>query len=364
MGTGGWWKNPFIVVPSIVAIVVAVLGAVLPILLTGEEPIPEVELLGAPEAKPGQEVVITGKNLNLVSEVLLVGGDGTLFPLLFRIDSQARLVIIVSDKLAPGEFSLGFKTIERKDIATGKTLRVASLLPTQTSTPNPVPTTAPALSETPTSTPIPTLESSPTARSKPTTTPEPAPAQSPGLGFQDDFSDPKSGFPERSTQNEEYGYVGGEFRILIKKAPNRAAWATVSRSFCDLDLQVKARYQGPAIAKNYGLVFRYEDTDNFYNFRVDPILGKYNFRRRDRGAFSTALVGWTPSPHINVGNKPNLLRVVARGPTIELYANSFLLHTLVNPTFTCGKIGLYGANEDDPGGAEIYFDDFEVRDLK
>ena len=182
----------------------------------------------------------------------------------------------------------------------------------------------------------------------------------PLIGYQDKFDDPNSGWGERRYQNAEVGYLEGEYRILAKPT-NWFTRRTAAPSFSDFDVRVKARFEGAALSKSYGLIFRDEDVENFYVFRVNPTSGKYAFRKRERGTWDT-IIDWTASPHIIIGTKPNMLRVIARGERFELYANGKLLEPAIDQTFPVGQIGLFAANGKDPNGAEIFFDDLIVRE--
>ena len=167
---------------------------------------------------------------------------------------------------------------------------------------------------------------------------------------------------ERDSQDVDRGYSGGEYHIHIR-ATGWTAWSVAPPSiFSDFDVGVRARYEGATLTKGYGLNFRYEDADNFYIFLIDPTSGDYTFQKQERGTW-TAIIPWTPSPHIILGTTSNVLRVIARGSRIELYANGKLLDTAVDHTFTAGRIGLVVTSGDDPNGAEIVFYGLIVREF-
>ena len=159
----------------------------------------------------------------------------------------------------------------------------------------------------------PTAEASPTetpvSPSSPTATPVPV------VFYQDNFNDPNSGWGERLSQNYERGYIGGEYRILIKET-GKYNWRTATPPFSDFDVRVKARLEGAALGKSYGLIFR-QDGKNFYVFWINPTSGKYSLQKRESDEWTT-IIGWTPSPHINLGTTPNVLRVIAQGSSFEL----------------------------------------------
>lgn len=118
-----WWKNPLIVVPGIIAVLTAIIATAVPILVLGENS-PEVYLIGVPTAKAGQEVTVSGKNLDLVSEVFLTQGSGVSFRIPFIKANETKLIVNVQKKVAPGIYDLEFVTTKGKTVSTGQKFTV------------------------------------------------------------------------------------------------------------------------------------------------------------------------------------------------------------------------------------------------
>jgi len=121
-----FWKTPMIIVPAAAAIVAAVLGAVLPImLLGGEERAAKVTQIRPTPLVAGEQVDIQGKNLNLVSEVLLIRGFET-----FRIATihvgDELLILRVPLQVKEQDYSLLFRTNDGKEVGTERTVNVVS----------------------------------------------------------------------------------------------------------------------------------------------------------------------------------------------------------------------------------------------
>jgi hypothetical protein len=97
-------------------------------------------------------------------------------------------------------------------------------------------------------------------------TPTPVPPGTPL--FSDDFSDPESGWSERSDEEVERRYEDGEYVILVKK-DNWATWTWgTEETFADFTLEAEVRQvEGPESAR-FGLIFRHRDNGNFYYFRI------------------------------------------------------------------------------------------------
>lgn len=161
-----WWRNPFILVPSLVAIVVAIIGAAIPLVLNTDETLPEiVNILSQAEVMPGEQITITGNNLDLVSEVLLVQGAES-FPMPILQINSAQLLIVVPNVLPSGVYTVHIKTESGDVVATERTVTVRSVIaglltPTPIVIPVP-PTPTATLKPTPTIKPTPTVTLTPT----------------------------------------------------------------------------------------------------------------------------------------------------------------------------------------------------------
>jgi serine/threonine protein kinase len=182
----------------------------------------------------------------------------------------------------------------------------------------------------------------------------PAPTEAPL--FADDFSQANSGWAKELEDDYEVGYFEGEYRILVKKK-NTTAWSTSDQSFTDFLLSVDARQAGGSNNNAYGLIYRYQDSDNFYYFRVNG-NGFYSAAKMVDGKWKT-LVGWKKSPHVKGGQSTNHLKLVCRGRYMSFYVNGEHLAEWWDSTFTEGDIGL-AAGTYDKAGVLIYFDNLEV----
>jgi len=193
-------------------------------------------------------------------------------------------------------------------------------------------------------------------------TPTPVPTVlPPGLLYFEGFDDPDSGWRVLVSDTKEQGYVKGEYRILVEE-PGSGVWAQAIPSFTDFDVQVQARNER-AQAGNYGLMFRFQDVDNFYVFWVNPSSGNYRVNKWVRNEF-TSLRGWGNSPLIPRGNDPMVLRVVARGNMLNFYVNDKLLDGFTDSSLSSGRVGFWVRNDVATDGAEVFFDNLRVFALK
>ena len=154
----------------------------------------------------------------------------------------------------------------------------------------------------------------------------------------------------------------GEYRILAKELDFRVR-AIGPPSFTDYDLRVQARYQAGTAGKAYGVVFRYVDSDNYYEWWVNPTSGSYRLRKKVVSERNT-LRGWGKSALIEPRNEPMGLRMVAQGSDFKFYVDGSLIFNHADTSFASGRVGVMALNDVDLEGAEMFFDNLRVFGLK
>jgi TRAP-type C4-dicarboxylate transport system substrate-binding protein len=183
----------------------------------------------------------------------------------------------------------------------------------------------------------------------------------PRLLFQDDFSNPNSGWARATAEKYDLDYKDGEYHILINER-DWANWPANSQAgqFYDFTLEVDARLVSGSNQSSYGLIFRRKDADNFYYFRVSAD-GYYRVGGKTDGKWFE-LTDKTSSTHIKKGNSTNHLKVVCRGDQIEVSVNEHHLTTVTDNTFTEGYIGVI-ASAVEPD-IDVAFDNIRVYSLE
>ncbi len=177
--------------------------------------------------------------------------------------------------------------------------------------------------------------------------------------FQDDFSDPDSGWDRRQDSDGVTDYTGdGAYRIRVD-TPNLEVWANPGRNFKDVRIEVDATKVAGPDDNDFGVLCRYVDTQNFYFFLIssDGYFGigkKVNDETQVIGAEN--LESHTA---IRQGTTTNHIRADCVGNTLSLYANGTLLRTVSDDTFQEGDVGLMAGTYAEPG-VEIFFDNFVV----
>jgi hypothetical protein len=116
-------------------------------------------------------------------------------------------------------------------------------------------------------------------------------------------------------------------------------WSLNDRPLGDFYLEVDTAHQAGAIDNFYGLIFRMQDTENFY-LAVASSDGQFTLGKYVDDSFTT-LARWTPSDALNSGRgSRNRLGLLALGNQITLLANDQELTSIQDASFTQGAWGL------------------------
>lgn len=133
--------------------------------------------------------------------------------------------------------------------------------------------------------------------------------------------------------------VDGALRLTVN-ALGRTPYSLARPTFADFDLRVTAWAVDGPLNNGYGVIFRMQDQDNYYQFLTSSD-GYYQVLRRVNGVEKIISI-WIPSEIINQGiGAANELRVVAQGDTFRFTING-------EPALLCIP--------DDPNAASTYND--------
>jgi WD40 repeat protein len=148
--------------------------------------------------------------------------------------------------------------------------------------------------------------------------------------FQDNFSNPASGWGTQHGSGYVMGYANGEYYIAVNQG--WIAWSLrnfgVSDYRVEVDVRPEASLDGGAGimfgVSDYGF-YMFEVSDSWYSlWRVD-IAGNY--------WYWTPLIDWATSPYLHPGNQVNHLTVVRVGSGIAVMVNNQLLRTISDNTY-------------------------------
>ncbi len=179
------------------------------------------------------------------------------------------------------------------------------------------------------------------------------------LLFQDGFSDPSSGWDRVRTQEGMTDYEEERYRIVVN-APNADYWANPGLSFTDVLIEVDAgKVSGPD-DNDYGLLCRYQDTENFY-FLIISSDGYYGIGKVQGGE---QVLLQPPqmyySDAIYTGDQSNHIQAECSGSRLALSVNGVKIAETTDSSFHEGDIGLIVGSFDDPG-VDIWFDNLMVK---
>jgi hypothetical protein len=194
-----------------------------------------------------------------------------------------------------------------------------------------------------------------TALSMPTAAPTLAPEI---VLFQDDFSDPASGWPTIQNARGGYEYRTDGYHIFVHEL-DAVLWAKTTREDQDASISVEAKPITEGTDSYYGLTCRIQDDQNFYYFVVRA-SGEFTIGKYKNAAFQSLLPeGWRSSAAIQKGAQTNRLKADCVGNSLRFYANNVMLAEAADTDFSSGASGmLVGAL--DPQGFEALFNHFVI----
>ena len=178
--------------------------------------------------------------------------------------------------------------------------------------------------------------------------------------FQENFSDDTTGWPSIRTDDRITDYENGVYRIFVN-LNNDDYLVTPGLSLpSDVRVEVDATKVAGSDNNDFGILCRYQDNDNLYQFVVssDGYVGIVKLV--DGSMQSLAAETLLESSAVNGGNAQNHIRADCIGNTLTLYVNGQQVSTVQDAAFTSGgDVGIFAGTYDTPG-ADIHFDNFIV----
>jgi hypothetical protein len=184
------------------------------------------------------------------------------------------------------------------------------------------------------------------------------PAESGSVLFQDDFARASSGWDRYQDSLYSSDYIDGVFRISIA-APDTNAWATPGLDIGDVRIEVEATKVSGPDDNVFGILCRYQDSQNFYFFLIssDGFAG-VGVRRAGETTLLSGLA-MTPSEAVLQGSARNHLRADCFGDQLDLYVNGQAVAHAVASDWLRGDVGLIAGTYAEPG-VVIDFDNFSA----
>jgi tRNA A-37 threonylcarbamoyl transferase component Bud32 len=202
-------------------------------------------------------------------------------------------------------------------------------------------------------TPVPPTDVPPTP--VPPTDVPPTPATDWVFVWEDDFSDPTSGFYVKSDADSSYEYKNGEYLIESRKT-NWSVWVYLGYSYSNVQISVDTRVDNPTGNSSYGLICRYQNEGEFYGFAFSED-GYYTIWLRMNDEY-TYLVDWTYDDRL-VGVKTRRMTITCDSDLLMLELDGEMLAQARDSALTTGDVGLL-VESYDTSGARTAFDNFAL----
>ena len=176
------------------------------------------------------------------------------------------------------------------------------------------------------------------------------------LAYQDDFSDPNSGWDDTSDRYTSKQYGNAKYYIEVTTS-NLTAWGLANRDVANFRLEVEATQESGSSNSDYGVLFRFEDHENYYRFDISG-EGYFLLSKFYQGEWST-LVPLTASSALRLGQSTNKLMVEAIGEQIRVFANGVQLAEAKDSSLPHGNFGFFANTLSDPS-LTVSYDNIEL----
>ncbi|MCL4528530.1 MAG: hypothetical protein M1282_03860 [Chloroflexi bacterium] len=177
--------------------------------------------------------------------------------------------------------------------------------------------------------------------------------------FMDDFSNPNSGWDRVQKDYKITDYANGGYRIWVNKE-KIDVWATPRKNFAgDVNIEVDATKVAGPDDNDFGVICRYQDSDNFYQFLIssDGYAGIARVKNGDQSFLSSDKM--EPAAAIHQGAATNHIRVTCIGSALSLSVNGKQIASANDASFTSGDVGLIAGTFSNVG-VDILFSNFSA----
>jgi hypothetical protein len=184
--------------------------------------------------------------------------------------------------------------------------------------------------------------------------------------YEDDFTDPATGWDERQFDNYFVGYHEPEYYHLEVNSSNskRTVFEPGKQSYNDFtaELQVltAAAKTAPEGDFRYGLAFR-RSGDQYYAFAISPRTKNWSVLKSSPSGLETLAEGTQAGIHDVDG--ADALRIDVQGSNFLFHINDTLIAQVTDADYTGGEIGFYVETFDSPQ-AHIHFDRLTISEFQ
>lgn len=195
--------------------------------------------------------------------------------------------------------------------------------------------------------------------------PQPQDSQSAVL-YQDNFTDPTTGWPVKKFDNYFIGYHEPEYFHVEITSPNykTTVFEPKKESFnnftAELQVLTVSKKTSPTGDFRYGLAFR-RSGDEYYAFVISPRTKKWYVLKNSPNQLTVLTEG--TDVKINDLDKDDTLRVDAQGSNFLFHINDELVGQVTDGDYASGEIGFYSETLD-ATNTHIHFDKLTIRDFE
>ncbi|MBN2046052.1 MAG: hypothetical protein JW757_13600 [Anaerolineales bacterium] len=182
-------------------------------------------------------------------------------------------------------------------------------------------------------------------------------AAGPLLLFEDDFSDPSSGW-EISSQGGIKDYYSGTYHIGVDD-PNIFSWSVAGQTYGDVIIDVDMAFTGSAGLAEMGVICRMENNQDFYFLTIRSDGGYAIFKMYQGNEFFLGMKGYQHSDAVNTGLATNHMQVECQGEELALTVNGQELIRVRDASYQVGDVGLI-AGAFSESDVNVFFDNFYV----
>src|SRR5215216_2683239 len=221
--------------------------------------------------------------------------------------------------------------------------------------------TEPAVPPSPVASAIPSPESL-----EPTAIATAAPAIDASVLFQDDFTNPATGWSGDKFDNYFIGYHEPEYYHIEITSPNSktTVFEPQKQNFDNATVELKVLTNSTKTAATgdfrYGLAFR-RSGDQYYAFTISPRTKQWFVLKNSPSALTVLAEG--TDDNINELDTDDTLRVDAQGSDFVFHLNDEVVGQVTDADYATGEVGFY-VETFDATNAHIHFDNLVIRKLE
>ena len=189
---------------------------------------------------------------------------------------------------------------------------------------------------------------------------EPATPAPSNLPYTEDFANPKSGWQTSADPSGEVKYDDGHMRVTVNQQ-QLVLWSVSNKQFANGVFAVDASAVGGPQDNGFGVLFRFKDRKNFYQFSIASD-GSWRTSMTKDGK-ETVWSDWQPHPAIQPDSATNHIKVVMNGDKFVFYVNDQQLGQQQDSSFASGDVGVFAMTFIDKPGTDVAFDNVSITEV-